>query len=517
MLIEAPKIKKQVIAKINDIVGPGAYSIRNLDRLNYSRDSSFRSAIQIRYNKIEHWPDVIVWPSSTEEVVKLVKMAAKHRLPIVPYGAGSGVCEGAVPVKGGMVVDLKRMHQLLSVDEDSLLATAQSGMMGLKLEEELNRKGFTLGHFPSSILCASFGGYLAARSAGQLSSRYGKIEDMVRSLEIVTGRGEVIQTRPVANNAGLDLNQMFLGSEGTLGVITQGTCRIWPIPEKKLFRGIRFKDLKTGIEAVRRLSQSTLKPAVVRLYDDLDTLMLLSHKDKPSLLPKFFSDLGRVISHKSLRAALAVPKFMGNLIKLVPGGCVLILMHEGHEKLADAEQKITMEICKGLGGVDLGPEPGKMWYERRYSVSFKAAPLFVEGAFTDTIEIATNWDNMYPVYKAMVAALSPLCLVMAHLSHVYSDGGALYFTFAAPMKGLRKSEESFDHIWDTAMKVAQKMRAVISHHHGIGRLKSPYIAEEWGALASVYQQLKKACDPHRIMNPGKLYAGEKGTARLAAA
>ena len=511
MKLNPPKLKKTFLSKLEEIVGPSGYSFKNLDRFNYGRDSSFKSTIRIKYNQSEPLPDVIAWPENTAQVQKLVKAAIRHRVPLVPYGAGSGVCGGTVAVKGGMTIDLKKMRRLIRLDEENLEVEVEAGMMGLHLENELERKGFTLGHFPSSILCASVGGYLAARSAGQKSSRYGKIEDMVREMEIVTGTGEIISTQNVANGSGTDLNQIFLGSEGTLGLMTKVTLRIYPQPQAMAFRGFRFRNLKTGMEAVRRMIQSGMRPAVMRLYDELDSFILFSFKKngKGPKMPALLGSVQGILKNQSLQAALALPQTFQTLTKMIPGGVVLILMHEGHERIIAEEQKIAMEIATSLGGSDLGEEPGKHWYEHRYSVSYKASSLFYAGAFTDTIEVATTWDKMGELYETMTKALSPHALIMAHLSHVYPDGGAFYFTFVAPLKGFKKSDELFDLIWAKAMTTCQKVGAVISHHHGIGRLKAKFVSAEWGEGAELFKIFKAEYDPHGIMNPGKLYIEEK--------
>ena len=516
MEITATRLKALILRKIESIVGPEFVSARNLDRLNYSRDSNFKSTIRIRFDRPEPFPDVIVWPRETEQVQKLVAMARHQKIPIVPYGAGSGVSGGTIPVQGGMVIDLKKMRKILKVDEENLLVEVESGIMSLHLEEELERRGFTLGHFPSSILCASLGGCLAARSAGQKSSLYGKIEDMVKDLEVVTGSGELLKTRDVSNTDGIDLNQIFLGSEGTLGLITKATLRIFPQPEKLLFRGVRFKDMKAGIEAVRRISQSGLRPAVVRLYDEIDTLLLLSSKGKGGGALKTLSFLNSLkkrfhheVKFRSLQAIMFSPRFFRGVSKHLPVGCALILMHEGRKRLVAEEQKVSLDICKKLGGHDLGEEPARHWHQERYSVSYNASPIFYSGHFTDTIEVAATWDKIIPLYEALSNVISPHALIMAHLSHVYPDGASLYFTFVAPMDGLKKTEALYDLIWNSAMEKCQEVGGVISHHHGIGRLKAKHMTAEWGEGYRLFKTFKDHFDPDGIMNPGKLFVAEQ--------
>ncbi len=505
MRLEAPRLKKNFVTSVEKIVGPDSLSSRPLDRINYSRDSNFKSVIRNQYGHRDPPPDLIVWPEKVEQIQQLVQLAGRHKISIVPYGAGSGVCGGAMPIFGGMIIDLKKMRRL-KVDADNLSAVADAGMMGMHLENELQRKGFTLGHFPSSIVCAGLGGYLAARSAGQTSSRYGKIEDMVQSLQMVSGRGDIIDTRDVANREGIDFNQMFLGSEGTLGILTQATLRIYPTPPAQAFRGIRFNNLKSGLEAIRRIMQSGLKPAVIRLYDVLDTLLFLSHgkKGKKTSLPVFLESLADLLYGQSVKAALQVPKILSMASRLVSSGCLLVLMHEGHERLVAEEQKTVLSICKNLGGEDLGEEPGRAWHEHRYSVSYKASALFYSGAFTDTIEVATTWDKLYPLYAEMKKAMASHALVLAHISHAYTEGASIYFTFVAPLQGLRRAEKLYDLIWDRAMKSCQKVGGIISHHHGVGRLKAKYMKNEWGEGLGLYHLFKNHFDPNGIMNPGKL-------------
>lgn len=519
MQFEPPKLKKHFLDHLTTIVGAGGYSAKNLDRFNYSRDSNFKSVIRIRHAQVEPLPDVIVWPKDTRQLQALVRLAIRNKVSMIPFGGGSGVCGGTIAETGGMIVDMKKMYRLLKVDSADLLATAETGIMGYTLEKELQRKGYTLGHFPSSILCASLGGYLAARSAGQTSSRYGKIEDMVRELEVVTGRGEIVETRSVENGEGLDLNQIFTGSEGTLGFITKAVLRIYPLAPCRAYRGVRFRNMKTGSEAVRRIMQTGVRPSVVRLYDEIDTLLFMGYKKKKGLaeaIRGFASPLGKLLMSTSLWGALSAPQLVSPVLHRLPTGCLLILMHEGIERLVAEEQKIVMEICRDLGAEDLGEEPGRVWHEHRYSVSYQASPLFHSGAFIDTIEVAATWDKMDALYAAMLKGLSPHCLVMAHLSHAYSEGGSFYFTFLAQLGGLKKSEALYDLIWDTGMNVCQEMGGVISHHHGVGRLKKKYMDREWGIGVALYRRFKDHFDPHGIMNPGKLVELKKNRKEEAA-
>lgn len=511
MILQAPKIKKNFLEKLESIVGPNGFSTKNLDRFNYSRDSSFKSTIRLKQGQLEPLPDAVCWPKNTDQVARLVVLCGSSGFPIVPFGAGSGVCGGTIAVKGGLVIDLKLLHRLIRVDAKNLTCTVECGMMGLHLEEELDRRGFTLGHFPSSILCASVGGYLAARSAGQCSTRFGKIEDMVLDLEMVTGTGEILQTREIRNTDGFDLNQLILGSEGTLGLITKTTLRIFPKSEHRTFSGFKFPNMEVGIEAIRRLLQTGLKPSVVRLYDPLDS-SLMSLKDSPEGI---LDSVKKEAKFHALKALLTVPRGVQTLARFVPDECILILMHEGHPILVEEEKKICAEIGTDLGGKDLGEEPGRHWLKHRYSVSYNASPIFYAGCFTDTIEVATTWENLPKLYHGMRKTLASKALIMAHLSHAYPDGGALYFTFVAAVRNGAGQEKLYDLIWQKALTTCQKLGGVISHHHGIGRLKAKFMNEEWGEGVTLFESFKQLYDPKGILNPGKLFV-EKNRKKKAA-
>jgi alkyldihydroxyacetonephosphate synthase len=458
-----------------------------------------------------------VWPTSTEEVAEIVRAAARARTPIVPFGAGSGVCGGTVPIKGGLVLDLKRMRKLVSLDPAAGAATIEAGAIGEHLEHELNRRGYTLGHFPSSIMCSTFGGWLAARSAGQLSTKYGKIEDMVRRLTFVDGRGEVHE---VGAGGSPDLMQLLVGSEGTLGVITRATCTVHRLPEARSYRGWSFARLGAGCEAIRRLLQRNIKPAVVRLYDELDSFLHRSEKDSDRLdegrpleewlallNPKGPAGIGQW-KRRAIAAALARPdlvnRLAGALLPYAQSGCLLIVGFEGERSLVEAELQVADGELKRAGGRDLGEGPGQRWLRHRYAVSFRMSKVFDAGAFVDTMEVATSWDKLLELYRAVRQAVSPLAFIMAHFSHAYRDGCSIYFTFAARGASRWEAERRYDEIWRAGLLAAHRVGATISHHHGIGLSKAPFMPDEHGEAMVLYRALKDVLDPSAILNPGKM-------------
>ena len=464
---------------------------------------------------VEYPPDAIAWPESAEEVARVLKWAGKNGVPVIPFGAGSGVCGGTVPIKGGLILDLKRMDKIIGIDENSLLATVQSGIMGEILERRLNERGFSLGHFPSSIYCSTLGGWLAGRSAGQLSTKYGKIEDMVLGLEVVLPSGEIMNTRVTPRAAtGPDLKQLFVGSEGIFGVITQATMEIHREPETRTFFAMEFKGISPALGAIRTVLQRGIKPAVARLYDELDTFLVGSRGKEIGDLPLpdgkgkgegITTRLRDEILKKGERFFLTRPKMLNRLAALAPEKCLLILVFEGFSEQVKVEETEARALGEKAGGAFLGPDPGLAWWESRYAVSYQLSKIFTAGAFADTIEVSTTWSNLEKLYYSMREAVSPHALIMAHFSHAYTTGCSIYFTTVAQAPTAEEKRKLYELIWKAAMDACARAGGSISHHHGIGKLKGPWMVEEWGTAGmETLRALKRTFDPRGIMNPGKL-------------
>ena len=529
---------EELATELGHLTSPSRVSTSPPDRASYARDLWPRGLLGVAAGDVSpHPPDAIVWPTSTAEVQAIVRLCVVRGVPIVPFGAGSGVCGGTLPVRGGLVVDMKRMRRI-SIDAEALTVTCEAGMNGEHLEHELGRRGFTLGHFPSSIMCSTLGGWLAARSAGQCSSRYGKIEDMVRSIELVTGTGELLDTVR-ADYAGADLNQLLIGSEGTLGIFTRATLRIHPVPAVRHMRGFRFERVEAGCEAIRRVMQRGLRPSVVRLYDELDTAMqrwsrksatgsktgapLSPDHDGEGVLGRLLGVLGlggtEALRHRVIGTLLAHPLQLNRAVDAIAPrlgtGCLLIVGCEGEATLAEAESKAVFAELEEAGGRDQGPAAGERWLAHRYDVSFGLSKIFQAGAFADTMEVATTWDRLLPLYHAVREAVAPEAFVMAHFSHAYEDGCSIYFTFAAAApppsagkgggrSGATEAERRYDRIWRAGLGAVVKTGATISHHHGVGMSKAAYMPDEHGEALRIFRALKQVFDPRGIMNPGKL-------------
>ena len=481
-----------------------------VDQVAYARDLWPRHHIAVRDGRIaEHRPALVTWPTTTEEVAAVVRFCASEGVPLVPYGAGSGVCGGVLPDPRTVVLDLKRMSAWRSLDRAPSL-DVEAGALGIRLEEDLQSAGFTLGHFPSSILCSTVGGWVAARSAGQCSGRYGKIEDMVASLECVTGTGDVVTLR--SRSRGPDLVPLVVGSEGVLAVVTSARLRLHPAPAARSFASLSFDTIEAGWEAMRAMFQAGLRPAVARLYDPFDSFMArrgaakAAHHDRDARRER--SKTGPGAGAIALRNLLKAPRALNDLLDLVGsralGGAMLVLVFEGPNGEVNEDLAHALSLGRGYGGKPLGEGPARHWLDHRYSVSYRQAPMFMSGAFVDTMEVAAPWSRLGDLFRNVREALGRHVFVMAHLSHAYPDGCSIYFTFAGGGRDATAQEAAYDAAWRAALDAALASGGTLSHHHGVGRSKAPALGAEIGLGVEVVHALRNAFDPAGILNPGNL-------------
>ena len=491
------------------------------DRVAYARDLWPRHHLAVRAGRVaEHKPGAIVWPESTEDVRKIVEWARASKTPIVPFGAGSGVCAGILPDENVVVLDLKKMNRWRALDRDAPWLEVEAGEMGLPLEEKLNREGFTLGHFPSSILCSTVGGWVAARSAGQNSGFYGKIEDMVASLECVTGTGEIV--RFSRRKAGPDALPLVIGSEGTLAIVTSATLRLHPAPTARGFGAWSFPTTEDGWNAMRDIFQSGLRPAVCRLYDPFDAMLARRGAVKSEKKSHGKKSASPGYGAVALRKLLQSPETFNTVLESSAGaralgGALLVIIFEG---TGDAPHRDVEETKRMLAKRDAtyeGEGPAQRWLQHRYSISYRQAPVIASGLFLDTMEVAASWTNLGALYDGVRKAMGERVFVMAHLSHAYPDGCCIYFSFAGSARsGTKKGEwdascESvYDATWRAALDAAVASGGTLAHHHGVGRSKAPRLGPELGHGVEVVRSLQRAFDPAGILNPGALMPREGG-------
>ncbi len=455
------------------VVGESGLSTAFVDRLAYARDRTPLATFHVRSGKpLGQLPVAVATPQSESEVAQIFALANAHGFAVIPYGAGSGVVAGAIPVENTVMLDLKRLNRFVELDEVNGLATVQAGMNGARFEALLNARGWTCGHYPQSIRMSTVGGWAACRGAGQASSRYGKIEDMVVGLRAVLPNGESLEVRPLPRRAvGPGLRDLFVGAEGTLGVITEMTLRIWREPEVRRPLVLAFPSLDHAWSALREMMQAELRPEVARLYDETE-----SHERTHGEGP-----------------------FARN-----PVLCILVF--SGKAALAEVEERLTREICVAQGAVvSDNLAPYEHWLKSRfisYSPRYQAKRHFM-----DTIEITGRWSALPQLYQRIGAAireLHPDVFFGTHWSHVYPEGACQYMTIRLPIledeEGLRLHAE----VWQRAQSICLELGGSISHHHGVGQLRNPWMRGELGAGQDVLQRVKDALDPRNVSNPGKL-------------
>ncbi len=417
-------------------------------------------------------PALVARPSTTAEVADVLAACNEAGVPVTAAAGRSGVCGGAVPVFGGVALDLCGLAGVTEVDEVSLVADVRAGTFGPEVEAELRRSGTTLGHWPQSMDLSTVGGWLACRGAGQYSNRYGKVEDMVIGLEAVLADGSVVRTggRGPRAATGPDLTQLFVGSEGTLGVVTEGRFRVHPVPAGEARRAFGFPSFEAGLDACRRVLRRGASPAVLRLYDETES-------DR---------NFGQATN-------------------------VLVVLDEADPGLVDATLSVVDAECSG--GQVLDTALVERWLDHRNDVS-ALAPLWRGGIVVDTVEVSARWSTLPGLYRRVLDAVGSVdgtLVASSHQSHAYVDGACLYFTFAGrapselePAARDRWSESYYRAAWDAATSATERAGGAISHHHGIGLNRSRYLAEALGPAHRVLAAVKAALDPRGILNPGKL-------------
>jgi alkyldihydroxyacetonephosphate synthase len=476
--LPAPGLGAELIDSLRRLLGDEAVLVDDGSRRLRTRGKSTPDLLRARAGDLSDAPDVVVRPSSHDDVAAVLAWAVEHHVAVVPFGGGTSVTGGLAARREGYAglvsLDLVRMDALLSLDRVSMTATLQPGLRGPAAEALLAEQGLVLGHFPQSFEFASIGGFAATRSSGQSSAGFGRFDEMVVGLRVATPTGELRLGSSPANAAGPDLREAILGSEGTLGVITEVTVRVRQRLDEPHYEAWSWESFAAGADAMRHLVQNDLRPSVLRLSDELETMVNLASQ----------TDIG-VEGDAS-------------------GGCLMIVGYEFEGSLRRRET-IT-EALTALGGRALGEERGSSWAAGRFHAPYLRDSFLDAGILVETLETATFWSNRERLYADVQAALTdslPGALVLCHISHVYETGCSLYFTVASP------SVEHPLERWLQAKAAASDAMiaagATITHHHAVGTDHKPWLAREIGPVGvAMLRGLKTAVDPTGVLNPGVL-------------
>lgn len=520
--IEGRDLRNQLIGELIDVIGRDKISWSFSDLILYSRDMFALGTYYFRKGKTFQFPYVIVYPEEEQDIVKVLKFAGRNSIPVIVYGGGSGVCGALINFEPSIIIDMKRLNRIKFFSKYEKVIIVEAGIIGQVLENELNKRGFTLGHFPSSIYCSTVGGYFATRSAGQMSTLYGKFEDMVMGFKVITADGKVYKEEGSSLYPGM-LDSIFIGSEGTLGVITEIKLRIVPLPEKREFISYMFSDVGEGLKAIKEIIQDNVYPAVVRLYDPFDTIVAgrdssakVSLTGKLMDIPrnKYISDLFRFIFEKGEQFILANPEILMKVERFLPKNCLLIMVVEGKERNTRLYKKIIEEKCRSNGGVKTERNYAKSWWSNRYKISYYQSKIFYSGSLVDTVEVILPWHSVEKAYYEVRKNLKGKAFIMAHFSHFYAQGAVIYFTFL--LSGSDKEEliKRYMEVWDILTEVIYKNRGSVGHHHGVGVIRNHWLSRQHGSAWQIYLAAKSTLDPKNILNRSKLDGKDKIKVKL---
>lgn len=501
-------LNENFITKIKSFIDSERFKLDKKERLIHSYGKSFRDLWRIRNGIVNASPDCVIYPLSEDEIVKIIDSSKEYNVVIIPFGAGSNIagCLEANVGTGRMVVslDMKLMDRVISVDYQSNTARIQAGALGPNMEKQLNELGVTLGHFPDSFEYSTLGGWIATRSAGMQSDKYGKIEDMVLSLKMVTPQGTIVtRTVPKSSN-GIDVNHLCIGSEGTLGVITEATMRVHKLPEYRVPYGYLFPDFESGVKAIYECVEKYCSPVVTRLNDPAKTALSFAYKSKSS---SFKTLLGKIVKWYLKK----FKKFDLNNV------CLLLTVFEGDKKTFNNMKKQVNKIYKKHGAFNLGTDPGKAFEKGKYDFPYLRDFVMDRNIMADVSETSTVWSNLLPLYYATMESVEKAIkqtvkkgFLGCHISHTYHTGASLYFTFGC-QQVLGYGLEQYLLIKKAAEDAFIKGGATLSHHHAVGFEHMPWIKDDISETGiKAIRSLKAGLDPKNIMNPNKIIPSDEG-------
>jgi alkyldihydroxyacetonephosphate synthase len=501
--LEAPLINDGFGRALAARLKPDQITDTEDERLLHSYGKSYPDLFYVRKGIVRRPPDLVVYPEGHEDVEAVVALAHEHGVCLVPFGGGTNIVGGINPeeaVRMVVTLDMARMNRLLSLDPESNTAVIEAGALGPKLEQDLQARGFSLGHYPDSFEYSTLGGWLATRSAGMQSDAYGKIEQMLVSVKLVTPSGTLTTRNTPASSAGPDLNRLVTGSEGVLGVITEATMRVHKTPPARDYRGVLFREFEEALAAVQQLIQSERRPSLIRLQDNAETELASNMKPLTTGVKGFVQ-----AQFKKLLKARGYHH-----------PAIMIVGIEGDSDRVNALRKDVRRILKQHDGLDLGHEVGALWQKDKFNLPYIRDFVMDRGIMCDVAETAASWSDVLPLYKRVIAVMKEKFerdgtpgFIGCHISHTYTTGACVYFTYACAQQAGAELEQyySFKKLI-TETFLANK--ATLTHHHAVGREHRPWMEQEISkAGITALKALKAGLDPAGIMNPGKLIPGNE--------
>ena len=503
--IPAPMISDQLLAELTDVVGADNAVQDDRDRIVHTYGKSLRDLLRIRAGDIPRVPDLIVYPGNEAEVQLIIDRAVAADAVIIPYGGGSNI-SGSLQApedetRPVISVDLGRMNQVIDIDTDSGLARIQAGAQGPDLEEQLSAQGWVLGHYPDSFTHSTLGGWVATRSSGMQSDKYGDISDIARGMRVVMP-GKVLEVRPLPHTStGPSVREMVLGSEGRLGVITEVTVQVHRIPEVRVILGYLFPSWEAGLAAMQEISTSDAHPSITRVSDAKETAFSFATRKKSG---------GISISSLISKSVMKVLERRGwNLDEV----CLSFIGYEGGKAHVARQKKIVKNIVSKHGGILVGKGPGVLYDQKKFDMPYIRDFVLDRGAVGDVSETAAPWSKLLLLYRNVYAAAEKVYAhlgvrgwIMCHLSHSYHSGACLYFTFAFKHDGVDPLAQ-YEPLKNAIQQAFVDSAATLSHHHAVGTEHASWLEQDISAPGvHMIDGLFTAMDPGRNFNPGKIIA-----------
>lgn len=503
LAVPAPLIGDQLLAELTEAVGAENAVQDDLDRIVHTYGKSARDLLRIRTGDIPRVPDVVVYPGNEAEVQLIVDRAVAADAVIIPYGGGSNI-SGSLhapedETRPVISVDLGRLNQVIDIDEDSGLARIQAGTQGPDLEEQLGARGWTLGHFPDSFTHSTLGGWVATRSSGMQSDKYGDISDIARGMRVVMP-GKVLEIRPLPHTStGPSVREMVLGSEGRLGVITEVTVQVHRIPEVRLILGYLFPSWEASLAAMHDISTSDAHPSITRVSDAKETAFSFATRKKSNRVS---------ISSLISRGMMKVLQRRGWKLDEI---CLSFIGYEGGKAHVARQKAIVKDIVGRHGGIVVGKGPGELYDQKKFDTPYIRDFLLDRGAIGDVSETAAPWSKLLPLYTNVLAAAEKVYAhlgvtgwIMCHLSHSYHSGACLYFTFAFKHDGVDPLGQ-YEPLKNAIQQAFVDSGGTLSHHHAVGTEHAAWLEQDISAPGvHMIDGLFTAMDPGRNFNPGKI-------------
>ncbi|MFL5864958.1 MAG: FAD-binding oxidoreductase [Solirubrobacteraceae bacterium] len=501
--VPEPRLPGDLRGALEQAVGHEFASVDRVDRVVHARGKSLRDLILQRRGELHRVPDVVVRPGTEGEVTDVLTAALDADAVVIPFGGGSSISGSleapADETRPVISVDLARLNRVLEIDAPSRLARVQAGVSGPDLEEQLATRGYTLGHFPDSFPHSTLGGWIATRSSGMQSDRYGDIADLTKGLRVVTPSGTLV-TRPVpAMSTGPSVRQMVLGSEGRLGIITEATVEVRRLPEERIILGYLFPTFVAGLATMHALAESECNVSVTRVSDAHETQFSFATRKRPTLLDKLQS--------RALREFLERRKGYD-----VDQMALSFIGYEGSKAHVSRERKAVGKIVTAHNGLCIGSGPGALYDQKKFDTPYIRDFLLDRGVAGDVSETAMPWSRLQAVYDAVTDAarsafadLGVQGYIMCHLSHSYHAGACLYFTFAFPPSPAGDMLAEYDIIKSAIQQTFVDNGATLSHHHAVGTEHSRWLGQDISEPGvEMLKALFEGMDPGRHLNPGKI-------------